>query len=84
MSGTPKQSPPFKAEHVGSLLRPDELVQMRYKVAEGKATDAELHPLEEKSITEVVKMQQECGLHVISSGEYARCVRTDIVVSQAS
>ena len=74
MSATPKKSPPFKAEHVGSLLRPDALVKMRYAVAEGKSSDADLHPMEEKSIAEVVKMQQDCGLHVVSSGEYARFV----------
>ncbi|KAF1999594.1 5-methyltetrahydropteroyltriglutamate-homocysteine methyltransferase [Amniculicola lignicola CBS 123094] len=67
-----KRSPPFRAEHCGSLLRPQELVQKRYDVAAGKATQAELEPLEDKSIEEVVKLQKDCGLSVVSSGEYAR------------
>jgi len=69
---TAKRSPPFRAEHVGSLLRPQELVQKRYDVASGKATQQDLEPLEDKTVAEVVKMQQGCGLKVISSGEYTR------------
>lgn len=69
-----KRSPPFRAEHVGSLLRPQELVQKRYDVASGKAQPEELIPLEDKSVAEVVKMQQDCGLKVVSSGEYTRLV----------
>lgn len=71
---TPKRSPPFRAEHVGSLLRPQELVQKRYDVASGKATQEDLAPLEDKSVAEVVKFQQDCGLKVVSSGEYTRSV----------
>jgi hypothetical protein len=67
-----KRSPPFRAEHVGSLLRPQELVQKRYDVASGKAQPDELVPLEDKSVAEVVKFQQDCGLKVVSSGEYTR------------
>lgn len=69
-----KRSPPFRAEHVGSLLRPDELVQKRYAVAEGKAKPEELKPIEDKAVTEVVKLQRECGFHAVSSGEYTRYV----------
>jgi methionine synthase II (cobalamin-independent) len=69
-----KRSPPFRAEHVGSLLRPQELVQKRYDVAAGKATQDDLAPLEDKAIAEVVKLQKDAGFHVISSGEYARQV----------
>lgn len=71
---SPKRNPPFRAEHCGSLLRPQELVQKRYDVAAGKATQAELEPLEDKSIAEVVKLQKDAGFHVVSSGEYARSV----------
>ena len=71
---TAKRSPPFRAEHVGSLLRPDELVQKRYAVAEGKAKPEELKPIEDKAVTEVVKLQKECGFHAVSSGEYTRYV----------
>lgn len=67
-----KRSPPFRAEHVGSLLRPQELVQKRYAVAAGKAPASELVPLEDKLIEEVIKTQKDAGLHVVSSGEYTR------------
>lgn len=69
-----KRNPPFRAEHVGSLLRPEELVKKRYEVAEGKAQQSDLVPLEDKAIAEVVKLQKDCGFHVVSSGEYARYV----------
>ena len=77
-----KTNPPFRAEHVGSLLRPDELVKKRYEVADGKATEADLHPLEEKAIAEVVKLQKDCGFHAVSSGEYARSVDNIMVISR--
>ncbi|KAK7191526.1 hypothetical protein DPSP01_011043 [Paraphaeosphaeria sporulosa] len=67
-----KRSPPFRAEHVGSLLRPQELVQKRYDVAAGKAPASELIPLEDKLIEQVIKTQKDAGLHVVSSGEYTR------------
>ncbi|KAF2872029.1 methionine synthase-like protein [Massariosphaeria phaeospora] len=69
---TAKRSPPFRAEHVGSLLRPQELVQKRYDVAAGKASTADLELLEDKTIADIVKLQKDAGFHVVSSGEYAR------------
>ena len=77
---TLKRSPPFRAEHVGSLLRPKELVQKRYDVASGKAQADELVPLEDKSVAEVIKMQQDCGLKVVSSGEYTRWAQSQPMV----
>ena len=69
-----KKSPPFRAEHVGSLLRPQELVQKRYDVAAGRAQPEDLVPLEKKAVAEVVQFQRDCGLKVVSSGEYTRSV----------
>jgi methionine synthase II (cobalamin-independent) len=71
MSSAPR-NPPFRAEHIGSLLRPEELVQLRYGVADGSATKDQLKPVEEKAIREVVKLQQDCGIHSITNGEYSR------------
>jgi hypothetical protein len=79
---TAKRSPPFRAEHVGSLLRPDELVQKRYAVAAGKADAEELKPIEDKSVTEVVKLQKDCGFHAVSSGEYTRYVFLFLIISK--
>ena len=64
------RGPPFRAEHLGSLLRPDYLLKKRREVSEGKAPEAELQPVEDKAINEVVEMQQSVGLRPISDGEY--------------
>ncbi|KAF2712681.1 methionine synthase-like protein [Pleomassaria siparia CBS 279.74] len=69
---TAKRSPPFRAEHCGSLLRPEALVQKRYDVAAGKADQSDLEPIEDKAIEEVVKLQKDAGFSTISSGEYTR------------
>ncbi|KAF7190207.1 hypothetical protein HII31_08538 [Pseudocercospora fuligena] len=68
----PPRNPPFRAEHIGSLLRPDELVQTRYAVADGTKTSEDLVPVEQKAINDVVKLQQDCGIHSITNGEYSR------------
>ena len=69
---TSPRNPPFRAEHIGSLLRPDELVQHRYAVANGTATPESLVPIEQQAIRGVVKLQQECGIHGVTNGEYSR------------
>ncbi|KXL49653.1 hypothetical protein M433DRAFT_151703 [Acidomyces richmondensis BFW] len=71
-SQTAPRNPPFRAEHIGSLLRPEELVKHRYAVAAGEATPESLDSVEKKAIREVVKLQQECGIHSITNGEYSR------------
>lgn len=67
-----KSAPPFRAEHVGSLLRPKELVQKKYDVHNGKCSAEELKPLEKEAVTQVVKLQQECGFKAVTAGEYTR------------
>lgn len=66
--------PPFKAEHMGSLLRPEKLLSIRAAIAE-KGVDAEaagLPAAEKEAITNVVKSQQEIGLKAVTSGEFNR------------
>ncbi|KAL5373954.1 hypothetical protein PMIN06_008458 [Paraphaeosphaeria minitans] len=63
------RNPPFRAEHLGSLKRPQSLLDARYK--EGKS-DEELRPLEDKAIADIVKTQRDLGFHAISDGEYRR------------
>lgn len=69
MATTAKRNPPFLAEQLGSLLRPDDLIQKRYAVAKGEADASELAPLEDKSVKEIVQLQQDCGIHPVSDGE---------------
>lgn len=66
------RNPPFRAEHLGSLLRPEYLLEKRGEVDRGEATTADLKPLEDKAITEAVKLQHDLGFHAVSDGEYRR------------
>lgn len=63
---------PFKADHVGSLLRPDNLHQARKELAEGKITQAELREVETKEIKRIVDKQIEVGLEAVTDGEFRR------------
>ncbi len=63
---------PFRADHVGSLLRPRELHDLREKVREGKETTANLKLAEDRLIRDVVKLQESIGLPSITDGEFRR------------
>ena len=67
-----RKKPPFRADHVGSLLRPRELHDLREKVRQGKAAAAELRQAEDRLIREVVKLQEDIGLPSITDGEFRR------------
>ncbi|GAB7347508.1 hypothetical protein MBLNU459_g4410t1 [Dothideomycetes sp. NU459] len=64
--------PPFRAEHLGSLLRPQKLLDVRHAVVEKKQDASSLPPVEDESIKDIVKVQEECGFHAPSDGEYRR------------
>src|SRR5919106_1178880 len=63
---------PFRADHVGSLLRPHELHDLREQVRLGKAPAKELRELEDRLIREVVKLQEDLGLPSVTDGEFRR------------
>ncbi len=67
-----RQKPPFRAEHVGSLLRPPELLQARRAHEAGETTDEELRQVEDAAIVEAIRLQEEVGLQVITDGEFRR------------
>jgi len=67
-----QKKPPFRADHVGSLLHTPELSQAREKKQKGEISDAELRQVEDRCIRDVVKMQEEIGLEGITDGEYRR------------
>jgi 5-methyltetrahydropteroyltriglutamate--homocysteine methyltransferase len=70
---TTRTSPPFRADHVGSFLRPAYLLEARDQFFNKKSIGAEqLHTVEDKAITEIVKFQQDVGLHSITDGEFRR------------
>ncbi|KAI5793065.1 UROD/MetE-like protein [Geopyxis carbonaria] len=72
MTGTAKLNPPFKAEHLGSLLRPDYLLKARAQFDKKEITADELRELEDKAITDAVQMQKDVGLSGLTDGEYRR------------
>jgi len=69
---TARTSPPFRADHVGSFLRPKFLLDAREQKAKGEITAAQLRSVEDKAIAEIVKFQQDVGLQSITDGEFRR------------
>ncbi len=67
-----RTSPPFRADHVGSLLRPPELHEAREAHAAGKLDDEGLKAAEDAAIDEIVRMQEEVGLQSVTDGEFRR------------
>jgi 5-methyltetrahydropteroyltriglutamate--homocysteine methyltransferase len=65
-------NPPFRADHVGSLLRPQRLKEARARFAGNEITRAELRAIEDDAIREVVRKQEEVGLQSITDGEFRR------------
>jgi 5-methyltetrahydropteroyltriglutamate--homocysteine methyltransferase len=65
-------APPFRADHVGSLLRPAAIREARVKRAKGEIDDAALAAVEDREIQRVVKRQEEVGLNSVTDGELRR------------
>lgn len=66
------QLPPYRADHVGSLLRPKRLLDARAQHAAGEIEAAELRAIEDDAIRDVVRMQEEVGLKSATDGEFRR------------
>src|SRR5580700_3211197 len=64
--------PPFRADHVGSLLRPPELLRARAERAAGKISAEALRRVEDQAIADAAKMQAELGITGITDGEFRR------------
>src|ERR1022692_3070896 len=67
-----RSAPPFRADHVGSLLRPAELLAARADFAAGTIDAAALRAIEDAAITDVVAMQADAGLQSATDGEFRR------------
>ena len=72
MASTLHRNPPFRAEHLGSLLRPDNLLKVREGVDKGTSKEADLKPVEDEAVKDIVDLQLKLGFHAISDGEYRR------------
>jgi 5-methyltetrahydropteroyltriglutamate--homocysteine methyltransferase len=64
--------PPFRADHVGSLLRPQAIHDARAKRAKGEITAEQLKEIEDREIERVIRKQEEVGLKAITDGEFRR------------
>jgi 5-methyltetrahydropteroyltriglutamate--homocysteine methyltransferase len=69
---TKRTQPPFRADHVGSLLRPAKLLKAREEFAAGHLPAAQLRAVEDDSIRDVVAMQRDVGLLSATDGEFRR------------
>ncbi|TFK56985.1 UROD/MetE-like protein [Heliocybe sulcata] len=72
MSTSLKLFPPFRADHIGSLKRPAELLTKRGEFDAGKCTAEDLKPFEDKAINDIVQMQREIGIKSVTDGEFRR------------
>jgi 5-methyltetrahydropteroyltriglutamate--homocysteine methyltransferase len=69
---TARTLPPFRADHVGSFLRPKYLLDAREQKARGEITAEQLRAVEDRAIAEIVRFQQDVGLQSITDGEFRR------------
>jgi 5-methyltetrahydropteroyltriglutamate--homocysteine methyltransferase len=64
--------PPYRADHVGSLIRPEALIRARQAAENGEITAPELTAIQHDAIRDVVRMQEEIGFKLATDGEYNR------------
>jgi len=69
---TATSTAPFRADHVGSLLRPKELLAARQEQQQGRITKSELRHIEDAAIRGAVKLQEDLGLQGVTDGEFRR------------
>src|ERR1700726_2026985 len=67
-----RMKPPFRADHVGSLIRPDALIAARAAAEKGELPPAELTRIQHDAIRGVVRLQEDIGLKLATDGEYYR------------
>ena len=67
-----RTTPPFRADHVGSLLRPPELLKARADFDAGRIDADQLRAVEDDAIRDVIKLQEDVGLQSVTDGEFRR------------
>jgi len=68
----PRTKPPFRADHVGSLLRPAALKEARARRERAEISPEELKAVEDREIEKVIRKQEEVGLRSVTDGEFRR------------
>ena len=74
-------NPPFRAEHIGSLLHSDALIQGREAHLAGRLVASELRALEDQAIRDIVALQERTGLAIVTDGELRRGTYLDFAIS---
>jgi len=69
---TQRTTPPFRADHVGSFLRPKELLDARERHKQGAISREELRKVEDGAIRDIVRFQEDLGLQAVTDGEFRR------------
>jgi 5-methyltetrahydropteroyltriglutamate--homocysteine methyltransferase len=69
---TERTKPPFRADHVGSLIRPAALIKAREQAEKQEISHSELQRIQQAAIRDVVRLQEELGLKVVTDGEFNR------------
>lgn len=72
MSTESLSNPPFRADHIGSLLRPAELLEVRRRYAAGEVSADALHAAEDEAVVSAIALQERVGLKAVTDGEYRR------------
>lgn len=72
MSSTIHLQPPFRAEHIGSLLRPKALFEKRQQLESKQCNPSDLKPVEDDAIKQIVELQRNVGIKTITDGELRR------------
>jgi 5-methyltetrahydropteroyltriglutamate--homocysteine methyltransferase len=67
-----RKTPPFRADHVGSILRSAPLKEARAQRAAGQIDAAALKAVEDREIEKIIRKQEEVGLQSITDGEFRR------------
>jgi 5-methyltetrahydropteroyltriglutamate--homocysteine methyltransferase len=67
-----REKPPFRAEHIGSLLRPAALLEQRARFARGEISQTDLTAAENAAISEAIALQERLGLRFVTDGEFRR------------
>ena len=70
-----RATPPFRADHVGSLIRPDALIAARQAAERNDIPAAELRRIQEDAIRDVVRLQEEIGFRLVTDGEFNASLR---------
>ena len=73
---------PFRADNIGSLLRPPELLEARKALREGRIDESRLREIEDRSILAALAMQKATGVDVFTDGEYRRDIFTPALVKK--